>query len=204
MQEGMWYQFLLEEGVTMEEIDGQTKTFIPCRAEKSSISTNWEISWYRARLRGLGSEVTSFLFKLLHQLLVTQERLARTNPKTSPLCKAPGCPGSEVEDLNHALISCPSNGGAGRAVINCVAIFTPGMTDQQALRLEFPAEESSELAVTWVLGMAFFHIWEVRRLGKRPELFTIRADLESKVSLLRQARRFNNDIILIRSMLDQL
>ena len=29
MQEGMWYQFLLEDHVTMEELDGQTKTFIP-------------------------------------------------------------------------------------------------------------------------------------------------------------------------------
>ena len=70
------------------------------------------------------------------------------------------------------------------------------------LRLDFTAEQPAELAVTWVLGMVFFNIWEARKAGKRPELYTVRADLESKVSLLRQARRFTNDVTLIQSMLD--
>ena len=88
--------------------------------------------------------------------------------------------------------------------MNCVSVLAVGMTDELALRLEYTAEVTSELAVTWVLGMAFYHIWEARRLGKRPELYSMRADLEAKVSLLRKSRRYNNDLILIRSMLDQL
>ena len=123
--------------------------------------------------------------------------LARTNPNNSPLCKAPGCPGLEVEDLEHALVRCPSNGGVGRAVIDCVASLGARLTEEQAIRLDFTAEQSSELAVTWVLGIAFYNIWEARKAGKHPKLYSVRADLEAKVSLLREARRFTNNVTLI-------
>ena len=160
--------------------------------------------WQRSRMKGLGSELTSFLFKLLHQLLTTQERIARTNNNVSPLCKAPGCPGRNVEDLVHSFIKCPSNNGAGQAIVDSVSSFTTGMTDEQALRLEYDPVDDYEFATTWVLGNGFFKIWETRCAGKRPELYIVRADLEAKVSLLRETRRHENDVILIGFLLDKL
>ena len=68
---------------TMKVTEDQSRQFISCKAELASPSTDWETTWRRARLKGLGSELISFLFKVLHKLLTTQERLVRTNPSQS-------------------------------------------------------------------------------------------------------------------------
>ena len=49
-----------------------------CKAELRSPGTDWELSWSLSRLKGLGSEATSFLWKLLHCILPAEERLSRT------------------------------------------------------------------------------------------------------------------------------
>ena len=48
-----------------------------CKVERASPDTDWK----PARLPGLGPENLSFLLKLLHDILPTQERVHRTNPK---------------------------------------------------------------------------------------------------------------------------
>ena len=150
-------------------------------------------------MKGLGSELISFLFKVLHKLLTTQERLARTNHTVSPLCKAPGCSREESEDLVHALVTCEGNMGVGRAVLDCVSRQVDKLTDVQALRLQF--EESLELPVVWFLAVSWTSIWEARLLGRRPELYRVRADLEAKVSLLRETRKLYNEAEKISSMI---
>ena len=71
MTEKQWYQFLLESKVTMVETD-VIRHLVPCRAEVKNPEFDWDSAWSRARLHGLGSELTSFLFKVLHDLLPTQ------------------------------------------------------------------------------------------------------------------------------------
>ena len=166
MSESQWYMLLLEDKVTMEVREEQSRQFILCKAEIVNPSTNWEVIWRRARLRGLGPELTSFLFKILHKLLTTQERVARTNPTVSPLCKAPGCSGEESEDLVHALVTCAGNMGVGRSVLDSVSRFVDKLTDVQ-----FETEESLELPVVWFLAVSWSTIWEARLLGRRPELY---------------------------------
>ena len=91
MTERQWYKQLLEENVTMEETDSGEIRFKGCRVELASPETDWENCWRLARLPGLGPELSTFLFKLLHQILPTQERVSRTNPATGPMCKLPNC-----------------------------------------------------------------------------------------------------------------
>ena len=79
---------------------------VQSRAELSCPTNDWETSWRRARLKGLGSEATSFLWKLLHQLLPTEERLARILPNTSPVCKI--CSTPTHADLIHCFFQCSS------------------------------------------------------------------------------------------------
>ena len=99
MSTAQWYRALLEREVTMAEGDNNTMEFIKSRVELASPDTDWEESWRRARLKGLGPEVTSFLWKLLHKLLPTEQRLARILPNTSDLCKY--CPNPPPADLHH-------------------------------------------------------------------------------------------------------
>ena len=90
MSEKQWYRLYLEDFCTMETLgDGEGQGhFIPTRIEENSPTTDWENSWRLIRLKGLGAEHTSFLFKLMHRLLVTRERQHRTNSASSPNCRA--------------------------------------------------------------------------------------------------------------------
>ena len=184
MNEKQWYQLLLERNVTMTETDDQNQ-LIPCRAETRSPMFDWESAWSRGRLHGLGSELMSFLFKVLHDLLPTQERVARTSVTVDGKCKL--CDLNVMEDLVHALIRCPGNQGVGQAVLQCLP---PGdeWQDQSVLKLQLDVEEALQLPVVWFLAVAWLSIWESRKVGKRPELYKVRADLEAKVSLLRETR----------------
>ena len=147
--------------------------------------SDWESAWCRARLHGLGSEHVSFLFKVLHDLLPTQERIARTSVIVDGKCRL--CDLNVMEDLEHALIRCPGNQGVGQTLLHCLPPGN-GLQGQDVLQLQLDVDEPLQLPVVWFLAAAWLSLWESRRRGKRPELYKVRADLEAKVSLLRETR----------------
>ena len=206
MTEGQWYRLLLEDKVTMEHIEGVGRKLIPCRVELANSDIDWEVVWKRVRLPGLGSELSSFLLKMMHQLLPTQERVARTSQTTNENCKMNGCVGEQREDVLHALVTCAGNGCVGRSVLDSVAahIGMGGMTDEQAIRLDFDIEDSYELPVIWFLAVAWTSMWDRRMSGKRPELYRVRADLEAKVSMLRETRRYAADAEKIKTIINNM
>jgi hypothetical protein len=200
MTEKQWYQLLVEKKITMAETQGEKWQYIPCRVETKIPEIDWNNTWSRTRLQGLGPELMSFLFKVVHDLLPSQERLAKTSPTISGKCKL--CVTDMVEDLVHALIRCPGNNGVGEAVLHCLPVQVHGaLEEQHALKLQLTLGESEELPAVWFLAEAWRSIWESRTLGKRPELYKVRADLEAKVSLLRKTRNHGEAAELISTMI---
>ena len=174
---------------------------VPCSAELKRPQTNWDECWKKARLPGLGPENTSFLFSLLHNTLVTQDRLSRTSPTVTPFCKFQGCPGSEHEDLVHALVHCPGNNGVGASIFSCIARYVPGISVEEAVSLDFMVDEDDELPLVWSLAVAWHALWNLRLNKTRPQLYLVRAEMEAKVSLLRECRRFSNAIAVIDTII---
>ena len=68
----------------------------------------WDRAWRLSRQYKLGPNITSFLFKLLHQILPTAERVARI-PNQSP--NSTKCRAGVPESLLHAMFDCPENQG---------------------------------------------------------------------------------------------
>ena len=83
MSTKQWYRLLVEEEVTMHQLEDNQRDFIMSRAELSSPTNDWERTWRRCRLKGLGSEATSFLWKLVHHLLPTEDRLSNILPNNT-------------------------------------------------------------------------------------------------------------------------
>ena len=88
MSEGDWTKLLTNEFITME-LNNVTSTdqFRPSRAELASPTTDWTLSWSLCRQPGIPPDMTAFLWKMLHQLLGTQERLHRLGSSPSSICK---------------------------------------------------------------------------------------------------------------------
>ena len=75
------YSFLLEEVVQDDQAE-----LLPFKVEIRYPLNNWEKIWKLARQKMMDPNLNSFLFKLLHEILPTAERVARILPNHSPAC----------------------------------------------------------------------------------------------------------------------
>jgi hypothetical protein len=90
-----WDQILLENRVLMQPgAAGARQVLLPVRVEQLVPEQDWPATWTLSRTKGLGSEQTTFLFKLLHQLIPTQDKINRiTNePSLFTVCNAATVP----------------------------------------------------------------------------------------------------------------
>ena len=114
MTTSQWSRLLIEDNLTMTTLADSSRMFTPCKAEILNPSSDWELSWHLVRLKGLGPDHSSFLWKLVHQLLPVKARLHRLSPSTSPLCTL--CKNNLNEDMIHSFFSCTFNQAAGQAL----------------------------------------------------------------------------------------
>ena len=143
MSTKQWYSVLMEDQVLMQPAtDSSPPALIQVRAESLSPSNDWTHSWRLARIKGLESQLSTFLFKLLHQLLPTQERVQRlggTEDNLPGLCKL--CH-TEVEDLSHAFFYCPQSRVSGLALLGWVQGVAPTLQPEDALQLTAKASNN--------------------------------------------------------------
>jgi hypothetical protein len=154
-----------------------------CRVERNSPETDWKNSWRLARLSGLGPENTSFLFRMLHQTLPTQERVARTKPNQSSICKLNECNANLEENLDHDLIQCEANACVEIGLLDCLDTIVPGLQAEALLRLELPVDEDLELPFVWLLATVLRPIWNLRQSSIRIRQHLVRSELESEINV---------------------
>ena len=197
MTSKQWYHLLLDK-VTMTEEEPQQ--FIQCRQELLNAEVDWENTSRLSRLKGLDSDDISFLWRLLHHLLPTLSRVNRINPNTSPLCKH--CADQIHEDINHALFNCSHNRVTSQALMNSLTNYQLNLTPAKVLTLSFEVEEKRELPMVWITTNFLRKVWELRKEKKRCDLAVIRADLESKITLLRETRFAESAEIVTQMLLN--
>ena len=82
--------------------------------------------------------------------------------------------------------------------------YVPGVGVDEALHLYFTVEESLRLPLVFAKAVALGALRDLRLRKTRPQLYLVRAQLESKVSLLRECRYFTNDAAVIDTFIDTL
>ena len=203
MTVSQWTRFLTEDCLTMEQVPNQeTLQYTPSRSELLSPHNDWAVSWKMCRRQGLSSEMTSFNFKLLHQLLPVKARLHQITPATQPNCTL--CTDACPETLQHALLTCQYNDGAGQALLTILQGAIPGLSPDDLLHLQFHSlQESQELATIFLTTALLLEIWSRRSQKKRITIFEIRSTLEARCSLLRETR-YNSITGILREYLESM
>ena len=138
---------LTEDFITMQ-VNPITniKEFIPCKAELANPSTDWQLSWSLCRQQGIHPDMASFLWKMLHNLLSTQERLHRLGASHNPTCSR--CKQADGT-LKHELFECNNNNHVGQLLLSCLQTYLPDLTPISLLRLELHnLDENIELSST--------------------------------------------------------
>ena len=152
MSEKQRYQLLLEDNCTMEEVNDTERSYIKCRVERVKPEVDWNRRWRLARLPGLGSENVSFIFKMLHQILPTQERVARTKPGASPVCQVKGCK------------------AVGGKVVQCLQEYQPDLEVEQALRLELLRETRHSISTNILEHLVKKYFYEFLAIEKQVQV----------------------------------
>ena len=75
------------------------------------------------------------------------------------------------------------------------------MTPAGILRLDYAELGDNEMPVVWFAAQTLLYMWGVRKSGRIVDLMITRANLESKINLLRETRHSNKQGI-IREMFD--
>ena len=141
------------------------------------------MSGHRARLRGLGGEVTSLLWRLLHRLLPTESRVAHIMPRVTPYCKH-GCSGQVEADLEHCFFFCIKTKAIGHWLLALLRPYDPLLPPARLLRLEMEVGREREQAVTWVVGHTLLQLWTARQSGHTATLPVILSRLRCDVASL--------------------
>ena len=158
-----------------------------CRAEAKNPDVDWERTWSLAATPGLPSNLMSFLWKMVHNLLPCPVRFFRLQmPNTkSNLCNL--CDQKRVGDLVHCLLQCPYNGGADQFLMNKLSLHVPNLLPQQVVHLDFKVDDQ-QLPLMYLTGTVLSQIWTCRKEKRPCHLHSIRAALEANINILRKSR----------------
>ena len=184
---GEWYRVLLENYVTTEMNDEGFRFSKRCKIESEHPNVDWERTWVLASIKGLESSKYSFLWRLIHNILPTQERLSRILPNTnSPACTL--CNSIQTCNLVHAMFLCDNNSNTAQWLLQLLQKQVPNLTPQQVILLDLNLEEKFQLPFVWLIANTLSIIWNSRVEKKSVSLITTRAVLEANIMLLRKTR----------------
>ena len=182
-----WYKRILNDQM-LKSADSGYQLLIPVKAEVRMPGIVWADSWKMLRLKCLSSENMSFLFRLLHGLLPTQDRILRFGLDEANgqclLCR------TESDNIEHALISCPTYNSCGIALLEYARKILPNLTAESALAMNLGQNlsENEEGAITTLLATGWRYIWRERMNKKHTALYKMRAELEMEIFILRKGR----------------
>ena len=153
-----WYECILELNVIKVVFDdGRSPELIPCRMETKHQSICWADIYEFSRLKGISPDGKSFLFKLIHELLPSKERLHQLGQSASALC---WCNSGEVESYSHLFFQCEKNEEAGQSLLRCVRSHDSNSSEKKSIRRELGSSNPFILPSVSILatGLELFYL----------------------------------------------
>ena len=182
-----WYKVLLEKNITTKvKLNGKNENRT-AKIEMKFPQIEWTRTWEYMRTRGLEGEQTSFLLKVLYNILPTRERLHRMRFEESPLCKL--CNANAEDSLEHSLLECSFNPVNDWKIAILIDIDSNllhyDLTSSNIQRQNFSLAPSVRLSVVWFLASVLSLVWKARVRKKRTTLSSEKAQLLAEVALLK-------------------
>ena len=136
--------------------------------------------------------MTSFLWRMIHCLLPTNERLHRMNipGTTSPVCNL--CDLEAIDNIQHALLQCPSSNPSASYLLSVIQSILPNVQPVQVVLLDFDVDSKDKLPLTFLVASVLSQIWMSRRNRKSLNLHNTRAFLEAGIQILRKSRHHDS------------
>ena len=140
---------------------------------------------------------------MMQSLLPNRDRLARigkVDSSTSTFCNA-------FPDTTAHLLTCTQSSEVGGPLLQCLASYTPRITPEDIVLLNFPSSESQDLPFAWIISTSLNFIWGERVLGKQARLDVYRAEMVGKLNMLKSTKwkhysLLHNSAVLLEEMIN--
>ena len=156
-----WYRFLMEREFTFTDDQSSLNYPVPCKVELNSQYSDWNLIWTNCHLPSFTSKMTSFSFKLVHDLIPSEERISRIIPNNSSVCKH--CSDNSIADTLHVFFLCSLSQELGDWLLRVVREVDATATPDSVLRLEIYGGD----ALVWLTVAALSYTWEQRAKKKK-------------------------------------
>ena len=181
----LWYKHLLEVQVTHSEPEDPS-ALVPCRVERLAPDIDWGRSWLAVCVPGLTPEMRSFLWKMLHCILPTQERLHRMNMPNAPSPLCVQCTEGKLDDIEHALLRCNKIKPGADFLLQTLKSEIPDITFERIKYLDFRSEDL--LVPTYLTAATLSQLWSSRSCTRNLSWNSVRANVEQSILTLRKSR----------------
>ena len=151
----------MEREFTFTDDQSPLNYLVPCKVELNSQYSDWNLIWTTCRLPSFTSKMTSFSFKLVHDLLPSEERISRIIPNKSSVCKR--CSDNSIADTLHVFFLCSLSQELGDWLLRVVRKVDTTATPDSVLRLEIYGGD----ALVWLTVAALSYTWEQRAKKKK-------------------------------------
>ena len=160
-----WYYFLIDQELLKDFNTDGNQVYRLCRSERLSPNyIDWNSTWRKVRLPFLTSNTATFLWKLFHELLTTEERLCNTLGNIPSDCRY-GCQGQEAT-LEHCFFKCHLTNDVGLWILGVVRRSCPTADDKSVLKFNFSLSDS----LLWTTANTLQLLWTNRAANKKLSL----------------------------------
>ena len=181
----LWYKHLIEVQVTHTEPEDPS-ALVPCRVERLAPGIDWGRSWLAVCVPGLTPEMRSFLWKMLHCILPTQERLHRMNMPNAPSPQCVQCTAGKLDDVEHALLRCNKIKSGADFLLETLRSEIPDITFERIKYLDFRTEDL--LVPTYLTAATLSQLWNSRFSTRNFSWQSARASVEQSIMTLKKSR----------------
>ena len=128
----------------------------------------------------------SFLWKMLHCILPTQDRLHRMNMPnaSSPLCVQ--CTAGELDDIEHALLRCSKVKPGADFLLKTLKLEIPDLTLERIKYLDFRTEDL--LVPTYLTAATLSQLWISRTCTRNFSWQSVHSNVEQSILTLMKTR----------------
>ena len=95
---------------------------------------------------------------------------------------------NSVGNLNHSLLYCNFNDGAGQYLLDTLSAFVPNLHPDQVTLLNIDVTEDVKLPAVYLIAAILSEVWICRKEKRPCHLNSIRASLEAGINIMRKSR----------------
>ena len=165
---------------------------------------DWNNTWKLARIGGISNENRTFLFRFLHNIHPTKDRLHRLNPRATPTPFCSFCEDQEKDDnWKHIMSECTQSTHAVGWLISVLKKFDQNVTIEKIMSFQLePSNADTMLECIFIIAETLIFIWKKRQERKEFELEVMISKVRAKCDILQKSNKYGAHATNLKTMME--